>query len=149
MPGTAGPLPELGEGAPGLRLYGRRTECAALSQLVATVRAGQSGVQVLRGDAGTGKTALLDDLVRRAAGCRTVRAAGAEPEMGMAFAGLHQLYAPFLDQFGCLPGPQRDALGVAFSLRDGDRPDEFTVGLGALSLLSEAAREGPLICVVD
>jgi DNA-binding CsgD family transcriptional regulator len=149
MPGTAAPPPVPGEGAPGHRLYGRRTECAALSRLVASVRAGQSAVLALRGDAGTGKTALLDDLVRRAAGCRIVRAAGAEPEMDMAFAGLHQLCAPFLDQLGCLPGPQRDALGIAFSLRDGDGPDEFTVGLGALSLLSEAAREGPLICVVD
>ena len=106
-----------------MQLRGRRTECEALARLVASVRAGQSRVLVLRGEAGVGKTALLEYLVRRAAGCRIVRAAGAEPEMEMAFAGLHQLCAPFLDRLGRLPGPQRDALGIAFSLRDGDGPD--------------------------
>ena len=143
------PRAALAGAALGRSLRGRRRECEALDRLVANVRAGQSRVLVLRGEAGAGKTALLEYLVRRAAGCRVTRAAGAEPEMEMAFAGLHQLCAPFLDRLGRLPGPQRDALGTAFSLRDGDAPDRFAVGLAALSLVSEVARERPLICVVD
>jgi DNA-binding CsgD family transcriptional regulator/tetratricopeptide (TPR) repeat protein len=132
-----------------LRLRGRRSECEALDRLVANVRAGQSRVLVLRGEAGAGKTALLEYLVQRAPGFRIVRAAGAEPEMEIPFAGLHQLCAPFLDRLGRLPNPQRDALETAFSLRNGDPPDRFAVGLAALSLLSEPAGGQPLVCVVD
>jgi DNA-binding CsgD family transcriptional regulator len=132
-----------------LRLHGRRSECEALDRLVANVRAGQSRVLVLRGEAGVGKTALLEYLVQRAPGCRIVRAAGAEPEMEMAFAGLHQLCAPFMDRLGRLPDPQRDAMETAFSLRNGDAPDRFAVGLAVLSLLSEVAGDQPLVCVVD
>jgi DNA-binding CsgD family transcriptional regulator len=120
-----------------------------LDRLVATVRASKSRVLVLCGEAGAGKTALLEYLVQRATGCRIARAMGAEPEMDMEFAGLHQLCAPFLSRLGRLPGPQRDALGVAFSLLDGDAPDGFAVGLAALSLLSEVAADGPLVCVLD
>ena len=69
--------------------------------------------------------------------------------MELAFAGLHQLCAPFLDRLDRLPGPQRDALGTAFGLRDGDAPDRFLVGLALLSLLSDVAEERPLVCVVD
>jgi DNA-binding CsgD family transcriptional regulator len=149
LPETTVSLPTLSGEPPGCGLYGRRTECEALDRLIAHVRAGQSRVLVLRGKAGAGKTALLEYLVQRAAGCRIVRAAGAEPEIEMAFAGLHQLCAPFLDRLGRLPGPQRGALGTAFGLRDGDGPDSFAVGLAALSLVSDVARERPLICVVD
>ncbi len=149
LPETTVPLPTPAGEPPGCRLHGRRTVCEALDRLIAHVRAGQSRVLVLRGEAGAGKTALLKYLVQRAAGCRIVRAAGAEQEIEMAFAGLHQLCAPFLDRLGRLPGPQRDALGTAFSLRDGDGPDSFAVGLAALSLVSDVARERPLICVVD
>jgi DNA-binding CsgD family transcriptional regulator/tetratricopeptide (TPR) repeat protein len=104
---------------------------------------------VLRGAAGAGKTALLEYALERAGGCQIARAAGAESEAGLAFAALHQLCAPFLDRLDRLPGPQRDALGVVFGVRDGDRPDRFLTGLGLLSLLALAAEEGPLICVVD
>src|SRR6266702_4810738 len=149
LPETTVPLPTLAGEPSGCRLHGRRTECEALDRLIAHVRVGQSRVLVLRGEAGTGKTALLEYLVQRAVGCRIVRAAGAEPEMEMAFAGLHQLCAPFMDRLGRLPDPQRDALETAFSLRDGDGPDSFAVGLAALSLASDVARERPLICVVD
>ena len=120
-----------------------------LDRLLASVRAGQSRALVLRGEAGIGKTALLGYLLERASGCRIARAAGAESEMELAFAGLHQLCAPFLDRIECLPDPQRAALGAAFGLRDGDAPDRFAVGLAVLSLLSDAARERPLVCVVD
>jgi len=131
------------------RLYGRRGEREVLDQLLASVRAGQSGVLVLRGEAGVGKTALLGYLVGRASGCRIVRAAGAEPEMELAFAGLHQLCAPFLDRIERLPDPQRAALETALGLRHGDAPDRFAVGLAVLGLLADVARERPLVCVVD
>jgi len=135
--------------APGHGLYGRRIERAALDRLVADVRAGKSRVLVLRGEAGAGKTALLDYLVQRAAGCRIARAAGAEQEMDMEFAGLHQLCGPFLGRLERLPGPQRNALGIALNLLGGDAPDGFVVGLAALNLLSEGAGQAPLVCVVD
>jgi DNA-binding CsgD family transcriptional regulator/tetratricopeptide (TPR) repeat protein len=135
--------------ASGPRLLGRRSECAALDELVANVRTGQSGALVLRGEAGVGKTALLEYLMQHASGCTAARAAGTESEMELAYAGLQQLCAPFLDRLARLPGPQRDALGTAFGLRDGDSPDRFLVGLAALSLLSTVAEERPLVCVVD
>src|SRR5580698_5867374 len=131
------------------RLLGRRSECAALDQLVASVRAGPSRALVLRGDAGVGKSALLEYLVQYASGCGIARAAGVESEMELAYAGLQQLCAPFLDRLERLPGPQRDALGTAFGLRDSDAPDRFLVGLAVLSLLSDVAEKRPLVCVVD
>jgi DNA-binding CsgD family transcriptional regulator len=131
------------------QLLGRRSECAALDQLVASVRAGPSRALVLRGEAGVGKSALLEYLVQSASGCAIARAAGVESEMELAFAGLQQLCAPFVDRLERLPGPQRDALGAAFGLRDGDAPDRLLVGLAGLSLLSDAAEDRPLICVVD
>jgi DNA-binding CsgD family transcriptional regulator len=91
----------------------------------------------------------LEYLQRRASGCRIARAAGVESEMELPFAGLHQLCAPMLHRLGRLPGPQGDALGAAFGLRDGDAPDRFLVGLAVLSLLSDVAEEHPLICVLD
>ena len=131
------------------RLLGRRRECAALDQLVASMRGGSSRALVLRGEAGVGKSALLDYLVEHASGCDIARAAGVESEMELAFAELQRLCAPFLDRVERLPGPQRDALGIAFGLRDGDAPDRFLVGLAVLSLLSDAAEERALVCVVD
>ncbi len=131
------------------RLLGRRSECAALDQLVASVRAGPSRALVLRGDAGVGKSVLLEYLAQDSSGIGIARAAGVESEMELAYAGLQQLCAPFLDRLERLPGPQRDALGTAFGLRDGDAPDRFLVGLAVLSLLSEVAEERPLICIVD
>jgi DNA-binding CsgD family transcriptional regulator len=131
------------------RLLGRRSECAALDELVASVRSGPSRALVLRGEAGVGKSALLEYLVQHASGCGIAQATGVEAEMELAYAGLQQLCAPFLDRLEHLPGPQRDALGTAFGLRDGDAPDRFSVGLAALSLLSDVAEERPLLCIVD
>jgi DNA-binding CsgD family transcriptional regulator len=131
------------------RLLGRRSECAALDQLVASVRAGTSRALVLRGEAGVGKSALLEYLVQHSAGCGITRSAGVESEMELAYAGLQQMCAPFLDRLERLPGPQRDALGTAFGLRDGDAPDRFLVGLAVLSLLSDIAEQQPRVCVVD
>ncbi len=130
-------------------LRGRRSECEVLGGLLDGVRGGRSAVLVLRGEAGVGKTALLDYAVTSAADLRVVRAAGVESEMELAFAGLHQLCGPMLDRLGRLPGPQRAALGTAFGLEAGPAPDRFLVGLAVLSLLSEVAGERPLVCVVD
>jgi DNA-binding CsgD family transcriptional regulator len=131
------------------RLLGRRSECAALEELVASVRTGPSRALVLRGEAGVGKSVLLEYLMQHASGCAVARAAGTESEMELAYAGLQQLCAPFLDRLDRLPGPQREALGTAFGLRAGEAPDRFLVGLAALSLLSRVAEERPLVCIVD
>jgi len=130
-------------------LRGRRHECEALDRLLASARAGRSRVLVLRGEPGVGKTALVEYLLESATGCRTARAAGVESEMELPFAGLHQLCAPMLERLDRLPGPQRDALAIAFGLSTGDPPDRFLVGLAVLTLLADAAEEQPLVCVVD
>jgi DNA-binding CsgD family transcriptional regulator/tetratricopeptide (TPR) repeat protein len=131
------------------RLQDRHTERELLDRLVQNARAGTSGVIVLRGEAGAGKTALLDHFLAHATGCRVVRAAGVESEMELAFAGLQQLCAPFLDRLDRMPAPQHQALGTAFGLRAGDPPDRFLVGMAVLSLLSEVAEEQPLVCILD
>ena len=134
-------------GAPTLR--GRRGECEALVRLVDAARAGNSSVLVLRGEAGSGKTALLDFAAESASDFRVARVVGVESEMELAFAGLHQLCAPVLDRIEHLPVPQRKALQVAFGLAEGPAPDRFLVGLAVLSLLAEAADVQPLACLVD
>jgi DNA-binding CsgD family transcriptional regulator/tetratricopeptide (TPR) repeat protein len=130
-------------------LCGRRAECGVLDGLLEGVRGGRSAVLVVRGEAGVGKTALLDYAVESAPDLWSVRAGGVESEMELAFAGLHQLCGPMLDRLGRLPGPQRDALRIAFGLEAGPAPDRFLVGLAVLSLLSEVAGDRPLVCVVD
>src|SRR5215475_4207065 len=130
-------------------LVNRQRERAALDSLVQDLRSGRGRALVVRGEAGVGKSALLEYLTGAAADMRIVRAAGAESEMELAFAGLHLLCAPLLDRLERLPGPQRDALGVAFGLREGGAPDRFLVGLAVLTLLAEVAEERPLLCVVD
>jgi DNA-binding CsgD family transcriptional regulator len=130
-------------------MLGRQSELAVLDGLVAGARAGQSQVLVLRGEAGIGKTALLDYLETSAAGCRVVRAAGVEAEMELAYAGLHQLCGPFLDRLDHLPDPQRIALGAAFGLTLAGAPDRFLVGLALLDLLADRAEQQPLICIID
>ena len=134
---------------PRRELRGRRDECAALDRLLADARSGRSQVLVLRGEAGIGKSSLVEHLVRSAAGCRIARAAGVESQMELAFAGLHQLCGPMMKHLDRLPGPQRDALAVAFGLSTGSAPDRFMVGLAVLSLLAEVAEVEPLVCVVD
>jgi DNA-binding CsgD family transcriptional regulator len=130
-------------------LRGRRDECDALDRLLTNVRTSQSQVIVVRGEAGVGKSALLEYLVRSGWGCRIARAVGHEYETELAYAGLHQLCAPFLDLHEQLPGPQRDAIAAAFGLRAAPAPDRFVVGLAVLGLLSMAAEEQPLLWVID
>jgi len=130
-------------------LFGRRSECVTLDGLIAGARAGQSQVLVVRGEPGIGKTALLDYLESSASGCRIARSAGAEAEMELAYAGLHQICGPFLDRLDRLPDPQRVALSAAFGLISGGAPDRFMVGLAVLDLLADRAEERPLICLID
>jgi DNA-binding CsgD family transcriptional regulator len=130
-------------------LLDRERERATLDGLLSDVRLGRGGALVVRGEAGAGKSALLEYAVGAAADMRVARAVGVESEMELAFAGLHLLCAPLLDRLEDLPGPQRDALGIAFGLRAGGAPDRFLVALAVLTLLSEVAEERPLLCVVD
>ena len=136
-------------GPTGFGLRSRHSECEALARLVASVRDGQSKALVLHGEAGLGKTKLLEYLHTHASGCRVARAAGTEAEQELAFAGLHQLCAPFLTRIEHLPDPQRDALGRAFSIRAGDKPDRFAIGTAVLGVLCAVAAEQPLICIID
>jgi DNA-binding CsgD family transcriptional regulator len=131
-------------------LTGRHTECGVLDELVEAVRhAGESRPLVVHGEAGVGKTALLEYLACHASGCRVARASGVQSEMELAFAGLHQLCAPMLDRLEALPAPQRDALRTAFGMSAGPAPDRFLIGLAVLSLLSHVAEDQPLVCLID
>jgi AAA ATPase domain len=130
-------------------LLDRERERAALGGLLGDLRLGRGGALVVRGEAGVGKSALLAYVAGAAADMRVAQAGGVESEMELAFASLHLLCAPLLDRLEGLPGPQRDALGVAFGLRAGGAPDRFLVGLAVLTLLSEVAEDRPLLCVVD
>jgi midasin (ATPase involved in ribosome maturation) len=113
-------------------LKGRSGEVSVLAGLVAAVRAGESRVLVVRGEAGVGKTALLDYLAGQAQGCWVVRVAGMQSEMELAFAGLHQLLTPMLDRLKQLPVPQREALRTAFGLSAGPAPARFLVAMAGL-----------------
>ncbi|MEA2965351.1 MAG: hypothetical protein QOI46_5449, partial [Alphaproteobacteria bacterium] len=136
---------------PGRRptLRGRASECALLDDLVSSVRLGESRSLVLRGEAGIGKTALLEYLIASASDLTVVRAAGVESEMELAFASLHQLCGPLLDRLDRLPPPQRQAMDIVFGMNTGAPPDRFLVGLAVLSLFAAVAEERPLLCVVD
>ena len=124
-------------------------ETGALEGVQAAVRDGLSGVLVLRGEAGVGKTALLDWAAERAGDMQVARVAGAEAEMDMGFAGLHQLLVPFLAGLDSLPVPQQQALKSAFGLVAGPPPDRFLVGLAALTVLTDAAAARPVLCLID
>src|ERR1700751_4560195 len=115
-------------------LSGRRAECLVLDALPEGAREGRSGGLVVRGEAGVGKTALLEYAIASASDLRVLRAVGVESEMELPYAALHQLLVPMLDGLERLLGRQRDALAVAFGLREGQAPDRFQVGLGGLGL---------------
>jgi DNA-binding CsgD family transcriptional regulator len=132
-----------------MELIDRDAERDALDRYVAAIRAGESRALVVSGEAGVGKTALLDYLAANASGCRIARTTGCQSEMELCFAALHQLCAPMLDSLQRLPAPQREAVRTAFGMSTGPVPDRFLVGLGVLTLLSEVAEEQPLVCLVD
>jgi len=130
-------------------LVDRAREKAALGGLLDAVRNGLSGTLVLRGEAGIGKTALLDWAITSANDFRVVRALGIESEMELGFAGLHQLVVPFLSRLERLPASQHHALASAFGLIADGPPDRFQVGLATLTLMADAAADVPLLCVID
>jgi DNA-binding CsgD family transcriptional regulator/tetratricopeptide (TPR) repeat protein len=130
-------------------LVGRSDERRMLDELLSAVRGHASRTLVVVGEPGVGKTALLEYAVRAAPDVRVERAVGVESEMELAFAALHQLCAPMLDRLDRLPEVQREALAIALGLQSGPVPDRFLLGLAVLGLLSEAAAERPLLCVID
>jgi DNA-binding CsgD family transcriptional regulator len=119
-----------------------------LSRLVEATRSGTGGAVVVRGEAGVGKSALVEAAVTGVPDVRILRCTGTEFETDLAFAGVHQLCAPLLDRTDGLPGPQRAALTVSLGLSSGPAPDPYLVALAVLTLLSDAAREQPIICVI-
>lgn len=131
-------------------LLGRRREQAELEALIGRARAGHSGALVVCGEAGVGKTALLDRMADGAAdGFRAERIVAAESEIELAYAGLQLLCGQMMVAAGALPDPQHEALEAAFGLRDAPAPDPLLVGLAVLGLLTEVAGERPLLCVID
>ena len=127
----------------------RMDERATLDRLLDSVRGGHSGVLIIRGEAGVGKSALLRCAAEQASGFQVAQIAGVESEMELPFAGLHHLSAPWLAHLDGLPQPQQRALRVALGLVSGDAPDRFLVALGALTLMAEVAEKQPLLCLVD
>ena len=155
--GASGDLAPAGAGAPvsgswrfaERLLLDRQREQRVVDDVLNHVRGGFSGALVFRGDAGVGKTSLLDYAVRAAAGFEISAVVGAEPEMGFAFGAVHQLLVPFLGLAGDLPVPQRQALMTAFGLEAGAPPDPFLVGLACLTLVARAAEARPVLCAID
>src|ERR1700759_1295011 len=134
---------------PRRRLRGRSREREQLVRLLTAIRSGRSGVLVVRGEAGIGKTALLEQLIEEATTCTVARATGGQADMELPFAGLQHLFGSMLGSLESLPDPQREAVEVAFGLRFGPAPDRFEVGLAILGLLAEIAERQPVVCVVD
>jgi len=130
-------------------LLGRREERDQVDRVIGAAREGLSGVLVLRGEPGIGKTALLDYAAGAAEGLQVSRVEAIESEMELGFAALHQLLLPFLGGIGALPSPQRQALSSAFGLLDNGPSDRFLIALATLTLLGHTARERGLLCVVD
>ena len=130
-------------------LLGRDGERAELHRLLAGLDQSSSAVLVIRGEAGVGKTALLEDTIASADGMRVLQLTGIESEMELGFAALHTLLLPLLGRLDTLPVPQRTALQSAFGLVDGEPPERFLVGLATLTLLSDAGNERPVLCVID
>jgi DNA-binding CsgD family transcriptional regulator len=130
-------------------LLDRGTARAAIDELLGADRRGLSGALVLRGGHGVGKTTLAAYAVEAAVGFHISAITGVESEINLAYGALHQLLLPFLPLIGDLPGPQQQAIGVAFGLEAGPPPDSFLVGLACLTLLARAADDEPVLCVVD
>ncbi|WP_460444078.1 AAA family ATPase, partial [Amycolatopsis cihanbeyliensis] len=130
-------------------LLGRADEVATIDALLAAARTGRSGTLIVRGEAGIGKTALLDHAARAATGFRVLRGTGIESETELPFAGLHLLFTGALEQLDRLPPVQARALRAALGLGEPAAGDRFLVGLAVLTLLSELAGDGPLLCLVD
>ncbi|TPQ19139.1 ATP-binding protein [Streptomyces sporangiiformans] len=130
-------------------LLSRAEEQDRLRLLLADARRGRSGLLILRGEPGVGKTALLEEAVTESAGMLVLRATGIEMEAELAFAGLGELVRPLESRVDRLPTLQARALRTALSLEDGEPPDRLTLGAAALTLLTDAAATGPVLVAVD
>jgi DNA-binding NarL/FixJ family response regulator len=130
-------------------LYGRHPECLLLDGLVAAARTGTSAAVVLRGEAGIGKTAMLDHVRQQAGDMLVLSATGVEAEVELPFAGLHQLLMPVMPLTHAVPEPQASALRGALGVSAAHGHDRFLVAAAVLSLLGEAARERGVVCLVD
>jgi DNA-binding CsgD family transcriptional regulator/tetratricopeptide (TPR) repeat protein len=130
-------------------LFGRESEVASIGRLLDDARRSRAGVLVLRGEAGSGKSALLDLALGRASGMRVLRVVGVEPESELAFAALHRLLHPVLLYVDRIPDVQAKALRIAMGIAPGETDNRFVIGLAVLSLLSEVATEGPILCLID
>lgn len=131
-------------------LVGRGPELALLTDLLDGVSSAGSAV-VIDGDPGIGKTALVDEMARRALdrGMLVLRTTGTTSESGESYAALQMLLHPLRAEFGDLPAPQREALDVAFGLAAGSEPTPLLTGLAALTLLTDAASLNPLLVVAE
>ena len=132
-----------------MTLIGRSVETAAIDRLLADARSDRGGVLVLRGEAGVGKSALLRHAQDAAEGMTVLRATGIEGESELPYAALHQILRPLLERIDRLPAPQAAAIRAAFALSGESVQERFRVSLGVLGLLSDAAAEHPLLCVID
>ena len=132
-----------------MELVGRREERRALGDVLEAVRAGRSKALVVSGEAGIGKTVLLDELAHNASGVEVIRITGVESEIEFTYSGIHQLCRSLSRHIGTLASPQREALCTAVGERDGPTPDPFLVGLAVLNLLAEAGQPSRLIVMVD
>lgn len=130
-------------------LHGRERECAQVDDLLAAARERRSGALVLRGEAGIGKSALLDYAAAEATGTQILRAAGVPAESGLPFAGVHTMLLPVLDRTQAIPDRQRAALLSAFGLGPATAEDRFLISLAVLSVLAEAAEAAPVLCLID
>ncbi|MGH3242804.1 MAG: ATP-binding protein, partial [Spirillospora sp.] len=140
-------------------LIGRDQERERVGELLADARSGRSGTVLIRGEAGIGKTTLLDQVAADAKDMLLVRAAGVESETELPFGGLHLMLYPYNDRFDALPGQQAAALRAAFGLSSpggeraaenaGPASDRFLIGAATLTLLSELAADRPVLCLVD
>lgn len=131
-------------------LYGRDGERQALHAVVERARSGSGGAIVVHGDAGVGKSSLLDAVGADATGMRVLRTKGVESESPLAFAALHRLLLPLLDRLDRLPPPQAQAIASVLGRHEGPSGDDrFLVFLGALGLIADAAEESPVLCLVD
>jgi predicted ATPase len=130
-------------------LCGRDAECERIEALLDEARGGRSAVLIVVGEAGVGKSALLDEACRRAGGMQVLRCRGIESEARLPFAALHQLLRPVLAHAQAIPPVQAHALHAALGMESDVRPERFLVAIAVLSLLAEAAATAPLLCLVD
>ena len=134
-----------------MKLIGRDIESAAVRQLLTNAREGRSGVLVIRGEPGIGKSALLEAgrEEARSSGFEIAQVTGVESEARFAHAALHRFVGPLMGRAPALAEPQQEALAIALGLLDGPAPDRFLVALGVLNLLAAAAEDRPVLCTID